>query len=84
MSEQERERAGSAASQDAVQTQDQAQAQPGPAEAPADEPSWMHRGDEEAAFEIAYGACGEDRPQTEADAGAGSAQHVQDGGEVAQ
>ncbi len=88
MSEQERARAGSAASQDAVQTQDQiqdqAQAQPGPAEAPADEPSWMHSGDEEAAFEIAYGACGEDRPQTEADAGAGSAQHVQDGGEAAQ
>ena len=86
MSEQERARAGSAASQDAVQTQDQIQdqAQPGPAEAPADEPSWMHSGDEEAAFEIAYGACGEDRPQTEADAGAGSAQHVQDGGEAAQ
>ena len=84
MSGQDMDRAESRAPQDAVQDQAQTQdqAQPGPAEAPDSEPSWMHSGDEEAAFELAYGACGEDRPQAEADAG--DAKPAQDDGQAVQ
>ncbi|MBR6468302.1 MAG: hypothetical protein IKT16_09125, partial [Desulfovibrio sp.] len=79
MSGQDMDRAGSRAAQDADQAQTQAQGQAGPAEAPDSEPSWMHSGDEETAFELAYGACGEDRPQAEADAG--DAKPVQEDGQ---